>query len=175
MPDRNHRHLYFKSGFVMNHRYGSWKHAQRQLQRLVPVEEVNRHLITTRDAIGLHIRNVFDAPRDAATNTSVVGQAAMAGAQQEYGVHGTHALLVWRRAAHWSNFVPRITSLIREHDIRKPDGLAQLHFYLAADSEAAYAGLTKMFPNRCAYASGQGCGRPNLGGSKAPERHRNIL
>jgi len=155
-PD-GRRHIYFKSGFIMNHPFGGWKYAQRQLQRLVPVEEVERMLVATKGTVGLHIRNVFDAPRDEATNTSVVGKEAVLGAQKEYGVDGTRALMAWRKASHWSNFVPRIISLLREHGFRHPSGLAQqpLQFYLAADSEEAYTGLTKRFPNRILFTQRQ--------------------
>ncbi|EOD07887.1 hypothetical protein EMIHUDRAFT_249290 [Emiliania huxleyi CCMP1516] len=76
IPDPR-RHLYFKSAFVMNHAHGKWTHAQQQIQRLV----------------GLHIRNVFDAPRDSRTFSSTTGNEAIAAAEKEYGRKGTSKLL----------------------------------------------------------------------------------
>mmetsp|Transcript_13793 Transcript_13793/g.29888 ORF Transcript_13793/g.29888 Transcript_13793/m.29888 type:complete len:436 (-) Transcript_13793:122-1429(-) len=151
------RHLYFKSAFLMNHKFGGWTYAQREIQRLTPVIEVRERLVSDKGMVGLHVRNVFDAPRDAATNRSTVGTAAVQGAQKEYGVDGTRQLLQWRKASHWTNFVPRIISLLREHGFRHPKGLAQppLRFYLAADAEDAYAGLIKRFPNRLLFTRRQ--------------------
>jgi len=150
IPDPR-RHLYFKSAFVMNHAHGKWTHAQQQIQRLVPAARVARQLIADKTMVGLHIRNVFDAPRDSRTFSSTTGNEAIAAAEKEYGRKGTSKLLAWRKAAHWSNFVPRITSLVRQHSLtRTSGGLSQqpLRFYLAADSEEAYASLLKRFPNR---------------------------
>ena len=63
------------------------------------------------------------------------------------------ALLQWRRASHWSNFVPRILSLTREHNFAHAADTTSppLRFYLAADSQEAYAGLSKRFPQRLLY------------------------
>ena len=71
-------------------------------------------------------------------------------AQREYGAEGVRQLLQWRKASHWSHFVPRIAALLQEHAYQHPHGLAQepLHFYLAADSKEAYDGLSKRFPGR---------------------------
>ena len=147
------RHLYFKSGFIMNHPAGGWKFAQRQIQRLTPVDRIAEMLQANKNMVGLHVRNVFDAPRDAKTNTSVTGAEAVAGARKEYGAEGTRQLMMWRKASHWTNFVPRMIALLRENSFRNPLGLAQepLQFYLAADSEDAYTGLTKRFPNRIKF------------------------
>ena len=147
------RHLYFKSGFIMNHPAGGWKFAQRQIQRLTPVDRIAEMLQANKNMVGLHVRNVFDAPRDAKTNTSVTGAEAVAGARKEYGAEGTRQLMMWRKASHWTNFVPRMIALLRENSFRNPHGLAQspLQFYLAADSEDAYTGLTKRFPNRIKF------------------------
>ena len=82
------RHLYFKSGFIMNHPAGGWKFAQRQIQRLTPVDRIAEMLQANKKMVGLHVRNVFDAPRDAQTNTSVTGAEAVAGARKEYGAEG---------------------------------------------------------------------------------------
>ena len=147
------RHLYFKSAFIMNHPAGGWKFAQRQIQRLTPVDRIAEMLQANKNMVGLHVRNVFDAPRDAKTNTSVTGAEAVAGAQKEYGAEGARQLMMWRKASHWTNFVPRMIALLRENSFRNPLGLAQepLQFYLAADSEDAYTGLTKRFPNRIKF------------------------
>ena len=77
------RHLYFRSAFLMNHPTASWRQAQRQLQRLAPSERVRALLSTDKSMVGLHVRNVFDAPRDAASNASTVGKAAVDGATKE--------------------------------------------------------------------------------------------
>ena len=147
------RHLYFKSAFIMNHPAGGWKFAQRQIQRLTPVDRIAEMLQANKNMVGLHVRNVFDAPRDAKTNTSVTGAEAVAGARKEYGAEGTRQLMMWRKASHWTNFVPRMIALLRENSFRNPHGLAQspLQFYLAADSEDAYTGLMKRFPNRIKF------------------------
>ena len=137
----------------MNHPAGGWKFAQRQIQRLTPVDRIAEMLQANKKMVGLHVRNVFDAPRDAQTNTSVTGAAAVEGAQKEYGAEGARQLMMWRKASHWTNFVPRMIALLRENSFRNPLGLAQepLQFYLAADSEDAYTGLTKRFPNRIKF------------------------
>ena len=147
------RHLYFKSGFIMNHPAGGWKFAQRQIQRLTPVDRIAEMLQANKKMVGLHVRNVFDAPRDAKTYTNATGDAAVEGARKEYGAEGTRQLMMWRKASHWTNFVPRMIALLRENSFRNPLGLAQepLQFYLAADSEDAYTGLTKRFPNRIKF------------------------
>ena len=79
----------------------------------------------------------------------MTGAEAVAGARKEYGAEGTRQLMMWRKASHWTNFVPRMIALLRENSFRNPHGLAQspLQFYLAADSEDAYTRLTKRFPN----------------------------
>merc|ERR1719223_559700 len=61
------RHLYFKSAFLMSHAMGSWRSAQRQMGRLTPVAEVAARLVADDTMVGLHVRTVFDAPRDDAT------------------------------------------------------------------------------------------------------------
>lgn len=154
LPDPS-QHIYFKSGFVMNHPHGGWKYAQQQIQRLIPVEAVSSRLVSDKSMVGLHIRNVFDAPRDEATAKAATGAEAIAAAALEYGPKGASQLLEWRRASHWTNFVPRIESLVREHGFQHPagsvepaDGDRRLRFYLAADSEEAYEGLLTRFPGR---------------------------
>jgi hypothetical protein len=77
------RHLYFRSGFLMNHYMGGWTHVQRYLQRLTPAPRVEALLVTDRSMIGLHVRNVFDAPRDRATAQDHVGSSAIAQADKE--------------------------------------------------------------------------------------------
>ena len=49
--------------------------------------------------VGLHIRNVFDAPRDQESNVSAEGRSAMEGASKEYGGDAALKLLQWRRAS----------------------------------------------------------------------------
>jgi hypothetical protein len=115
--------------------------------------------------VGLHVRNVFDAPRNADTNVSVEGKSALEGAEQEYGKEMSDTLLKWRRAAHWSNFVDEMHKLLREdEDARRThktvtgDAMAPLRFYLAADSDQAYQGLMETFPGRIVMTKRQ-CGR----------------
>ena len=183
------RHLYFKSGFMMNHpvsthharscpplnpprelgtdhdvaapplaQFGTWHTAQSHIQRLVPVPAVADKLVSDKGMVGLHVRNVFDAPRDATTTKVTLGKDAMREAQKEYGTQGTRMLMRWRKASHWTNFVPRIVSLLQEHGYRHPQGLEQqpLHFYLAADSQDAYGSLSKRFPSRMLFTP-RGC------------------
>ena len=75
VPD--HRHLFFKSAFLMNHPYGHPRFAIAQLQMLRPVKEVADLLVANRRTVGLHIRNVFDAPRDSTTINSTTGAEAL--------------------------------------------------------------------------------------------------
>jgi hypothetical protein len=147
------RHLYFKSAYVMNHPMGKWVSGgpQRQVQSLVPTEAVSQFLIADRSMVGLHVRNIFDAPRDEKTAASVEGGAAVKGAEAEYGKEISDTLLKWRRASHWTNFVSRIHALMREDDrLRRQLNVSgpPLTFYLAADSDEAYAGLSKTFRGR---------------------------
>ena len=163
-PDR---HLYFKSAFVMNHVMGDWRSGgpQRQLRLLQPVKRVRSLLVADHSMVGLHVRNVFDAPRpsEASNDSSTEGKAAITGATKEYGRDGTLALLKWRRASHWTNFVGRMIIMMREW--REVHGLpassnsseGQLRFYLAADSEDAYTGLRRKFPNQLLFTQRE-CG-----------------
>ena len=112
--------------------------------------------------VGLHVRNVFDAPRDAESNVTTEGEKAMVGAQKEYGEEGTLKLLQWRRASHWTNFVHKMIAMMREQRDASARGAYDrnaseppLRFYLAADSEDAYLGLTKRFPGRLVYTRRQ--------------------
>ena len=79
------RHLYFRSASVMRHPMGSWRAAQRQMNRLAPVAEVAMRLVANKGMVGLHVRNVFDAPRDVATAKTALGKEAVRKAQREYG------------------------------------------------------------------------------------------
>ena len=143
------RHLYFKSGFIMNHYRGQWKFAQRYLQPpfMPPVVDAVAHkLVTDRSMVGLHVRNVFDAPRDAASANDSTGASALSGAEKEYGKTGSDQLLKWRSASHWTNFVTRMDEMQQEHAATYPPPLhPPLKFYLAADSAEAYEGLSKRF------------------------------
>ena len=141
------RHTYFKSGFVMNHTVGDWsKGAYHYLQMLKPVDMVERMLVTDRSMVGLHVRNVFDAPRDSASAKRTLGTSAIDGAQKEYGKEGTEQLLKWRQASHWSNFVDRMAFELSRRSVHNAVSPGQpVKFYLAADSEAAYVGLMKRF------------------------------
>ena len=82
----------------------------------------------------------------------------MAGAEKEYGAEGTQKLLQWRRASHWTNFVSKMISMMRDQREGRLVGSSKngsveppLRFYLAADSEDAYVGMTKRFPGRLVY------------------------
>ena len=123
-------------------------------------------LVSQPRLVGLHVRNVFDAPRDDATNVSTRGAEAVDAARREYGADGTQQLLKWRRVSHWENFVPQIKSMIERDDRviarriarksapaddRALPGTTPLKFYLAADTDEAYAGLTARFPGRILY------------------------
>ena len=135
------RHVYFKSAFLMNHSRGDWPHAYRFLRQLEPVDRVRKMLVADRSMVGLHVRNIFDAPRDAASANSTLGNSAIDGAKKEYGKEGADALLKWRQASHWTNFIGRMEEVMKAQAARgRP-----LRFYLAADSEEAYAGLLQRF------------------------------
>ena len=135
-----------------------------------PVEAVSSRLVTDRSMVGLHVRSVFDAPRDPASANDSVGESAIAGAQKEYGVTGTDKLLKWRSASHWSNFVTRMAEMLREHATRYPPPLhPPLRFYLAADSAEAYEGLSARFGDAVKFTRRE-CGTARCdfpGGSSA--------
>ena len=44
--------------------------------------------------VGLHVRNVFDVPRDVATAKTALGKEAVRKAQREYGMEGVWQLLL---------------------------------------------------------------------------------
>jgi hypothetical protein len=44
--------------------------------------------------VGLHVRNIFDAPRDLATAKTALGKEAVRKAQREYGTEGARQLLL---------------------------------------------------------------------------------
>ena len=97
----------------MSHAMGSWRSAQRQMGRLAPVAEVAARLVADDTMVGLHVRTVFDAPRDDATARTALGEAAVRAAESEYGAEGARRLMQWRNASHWSNFVPPIAALLQ--------------------------------------------------------------
>jgi hypothetical protein len=145
------RHLYFKSAFVMNHPRGNWKFAQRYLQPPLfprPLDAIERMVIADRTMVGLHVRNIFDAPRDASSSAATLGTAALEGARKQYGESGASALLEWRGASHWTNFVGKMTEMQRQAAAASEP---PLRFYLAADSADAYAGLSAKFGNALLY------------------------
>lgn len=134
--DQN-RHLYFKSAFLMNHPQGGWAFARHQIQKLVSANPVQNMLVTNRSLVGLHVRNVFDAPRGTNTTRVTTGDAAIHGAASEYGVDGAAELLAWRRAAHWKSFVPRIEAVTSKMS-------RSTRFYLSADTLEAYEGASHL-------------------------------
>ena len=156
------RHLYFKSGFVMNHFRGQWKFAQRYLQppyMPMPVPAVTDKLVADGSFVGLHVRNIFDAPRDTESNRLTEGNSAMEGAEKEYGKSGTEELLKWRRASHWSNFITKMREMMEEHAVSHPPPLhPPLKFYLAADSAEAYDGLVRSFSTGAVLLTRRDCG-----------------
>ena len=94
---------------------GSWRSAQRQMGRLTPVAEVAAGLVADDTMVGLHVRTVFDAPRDDATARTALGEAAVRAAESEYGTEGVRRLMQWRNASHWSHFVPPIAALLQAY------------------------------------------------------------
>ena len=148
VPDGK-RHLYFKSGFLMNHYRGQWRFAMRYLQPPQlprPVASVERHLVANRTMVGLHVRNVFDVPRDVVTASDAKGAAARNGANVEYGKVAAEKLMQWRTASHWTNFVSHMQHMQAEHARHfPPSETPPLRFYLAADSLEAYDGLRAKF------------------------------
>ncbi len=111
--------------------------------------------------VGVHVRNVFDAPRDAATSNDTLGAAAQAAAAAQYGSEAAEQLRAYRTASHWSAFVPRMQQLIAEAEGGgQPAGAgaeprAPLRFYLAADSAEAYEQLGRSFGARIVRAPRQ--------------------
>ena len=73
------RHLWWRSAFLMNHAQGRWGHAGAELRALRPSAAVAARVVATADMVGVHVRNVFDAPRDAATANETLGDAATLG------------------------------------------------------------------------------------------------
>ena len=143
------KHVFFRSGYLMNQLVGSWKYAQQQLQQLTPVAAVQRLLITNHSMIGVHVRTVFDAPLAAGSenggsastiNASTTGTAALALATEEYGAAAAKKLLQWRNGSRWENFVEKMRSLLKEERSATP------LFYLAADHREAYEGLSHALP-----------------------------
>ena len=131
------RHLVVRSAFLINHARGTWAYAKWQLRVLSVAKELEPLLVADTSFVGIHVRSVFDAPRDAATSKTPGGEAAMAAAKNEYGAQQSQALELWRNKGRWPQFVRRIA--------REP---AQTKFYLAADSQDAYEGLMSRFPDR---------------------------
>jgi len=103
----------------MSHAMGSWRSAQRQMGRLTPVAEVAAGLVADDTMVGLHVRTVFDAPRDDATARTALGEAAVRAAESEYGTEGVRRLMQWRNASHWSHFVPPIAALLQAYRITR--------------------------------------------------------
>lgn len=182
------------------------------------MSEVQRLLVANQSMVGVHVRNVFDVPRDERTRTKTEGTAALHMATKEYGHEVSNTTLLFRRvsqpdlqqanayiaharlvptsrslcaqalgcrvplsagnvtlgqASHWTTFVPQIQSMVEEHQRRRgfaplqeaqpasqqsqppesqqsqpPEAEQPLLFYLAADSQEAYAGLEQAFPHR---------------------------
>ena len=78
---------------------------------------------------------------------------AMKGAAKEYGEEGAAKLLQWRRASHWTNFVNKMIAMMHEQRdmYGRNTSRSLLRFYLAADAEDAYTGLSKRFPGRLVF------------------------
>ena len=72
-------HLWWRSAFLMNHARGRWAHAGAELRALRPSAAVAARVVATADMVGVHVRNVFDAPRDAVTANETLGDAATLG------------------------------------------------------------------------------------------------
>jgi len=158
------KHVYFKSGYVINQVSGAWAVAQRQLQRLVPTPAVSRMLLSNRSMVGVHVRTVFDAPlaQTSAKEKALArteGTRAIALANKEYGAAATKSLLLWRKASRWQNFVGKMKSLweaeLRARRAKRARSTQQQQqqqqheaplFYVAADSQEAYEGLTRALP-----------------------------
>ena len=185
---------------------GGWHMAQRQIARLTPVAEVAARLVANKTMVGLHVRTVFDAPRDDATARTALGKEAVRAAVSEYGTEGARQLLQWRKASHWSQFVPHIAALLRveassvgpqptshsppptallpalyahllahaplpphcypptvtppllpPHRLVSQEDTTHVHFYLAADSQDAYDGLSR----RCGACNIEHAVRPH--------------
>ena len=105
--------------------------------------------------VGVHVRNVFDAPRDAVTAHETLGDAATSAAVEQYGSEAAEQLRWYRTASHWSAFVPRMLELLRS-DARTDDELAQvdrLAEEAARHSSAAADGLAALAPGAASSTS----------------------
>ena len=112
------RHLFVKTAYRIAHERGEWPFAARKLRELRPRRAILQGLQADSSMIGLHVRGVVDAISN-------------------YGDNGTASLSVWRERGRWPKFVERMSL---EPESRK--------FYLAADSAAAFDGLSAAYPGR---------------------------
>ena len=144
------RHLWWRSAFLMNHPHGGWKEARRALRVLVPNAAVEAQLVASRQMVGVHVRNVFDAPRDATTAAQATGERAVEAAETQYGREAAAQLRAYRNASHWSQFVLRIEQLLAAAGTGA-DGVPTTRLYVAADSAEAYRGLVGRFGDAVVY------------------------
>ena len=88
---------------------GSWRTAQRQMRGLTPVAEVAAGLAADDTMVGLHVRTVFDAPRDDVTARTALGEEAVRAAERRTAE--AHAV---RAAAQRAEHARRVADLVRE-------------------------------------------------------------
>ena len=159
IPIPRTKHIYYKSGYIINQLAGAWPPAQAQLKRLVPSPAVTKLLVSNRTMVGVHVRTIFDAPLQQTTAkekalAKTTGTRAIALANKEYGEAATKSLLLWRKASRWQNFVGKMQSLWNEETRRRQQQQAGAGatpanaplFYVAADSQDAYEGLQRTLP-----------------------------
>ena len=150
-PAEDKRHLYLKTAFMMTFdgpiNYGTWSYGQYHLQQLQPVPAVAARLVAERNHVGVHVRSVFG---DGARGTErLTEEQAIASASKEYGGSIADAILKWRNASRWPNFLPRLQELLLETPSGQSQDSRSMHrFYLSADSGEAYDGLMKSFPGQ---------------------------
>ena len=107
------RHLYFKSGFVMNHppARGSTRSGTSSASRRSTASSACCRRTRTWWASTCATSSTRRATR---RRTRTRRATRRSRARKEYGAEGTAQLLMWRNASHWTNFVARMEGELRE-------------------------------------------------------------
>ena len=134
------RTVLFISAYMMNHPFGCWTHARKQLRKLIPLPFLRDRIVATRAMVGMHVRTVFDAPRSAETSKHATAQKAIELATKEYGSETVETLLKHRESCNWRTFLGKANELVTQDNSTR--------FYVAADTREAYQELIAALPGR---------------------------
>ena len=136
LPVDAQRHLFIRSHVLLPHA-ASQKQAQvqQQLQLLASAMLPKEAQVADSQAIGVHVRHAFPD----------LAIAAELAAQPELARTKYYRVATMRRASSWANFVPLMEELARAHAASVPLSSPPLRFFVAADTEQAYAGLAARF------------------------------